>query len=82
MALVNHQTREVTFKIVYAGTPLGGKTTNLQYVHSRLDATQRGGGLVREYYHAEPPTPLSCDFVYCHEDPAIAAESGQHYIAT
>ncbi len=42
MALVNHQTREVTFKIVYAGTPLSGKTTNLQYVHSRLDAAQRG----------------------------------------
>jgi signal recognition particle receptor subunit beta len=42
MALVNHQTREVTFKIVYAGTPLGGKTTNLQYVHTRLDAAQRG----------------------------------------
>ncbi|MFN0127544.1 MAG: GTP-binding protein [Verrucomicrobiales bacterium] len=42
MALVDHQTREVTFKIVYAGTPLGGKTTNLQYVHTRLDAAQRG----------------------------------------
>jgi signal recognition particle receptor subunit beta len=42
MALVNHQTREVTFKIVYAGTPLGGKTTNLQYVHTRLDAAHRG----------------------------------------
>ncbi len=42
MALIDHQTREVTFKIVYAGTPLGGKTTNLQYVHARLDAAQRG----------------------------------------
>jgi signal recognition particle receptor subunit beta len=42
MALVNHQTREVTLKIVYAGTPLGGKTTNLQYVHDRLNAAQRG----------------------------------------
>ena len=42
MALVNHQTREVTFKIVYAGTPLSGKTTNLQYVHTRLDAAHRG----------------------------------------
>lgn len=42
MAIVNVQTREVTFKVVYAGTPLGGKTTNLQYVHARLDAAQRG----------------------------------------
>jgi hypothetical protein len=42
MALVNHQTREVTFKIVYAGTPMSGKTTNLSYVHARLDAAQRG----------------------------------------
>jgi signal recognition particle receptor subunit beta len=42
MALVNHETREVTFKIVYAGTPVGGKTTNLACIHSRIDAGQRG----------------------------------------
>jgi signal recognition particle receptor subunit beta len=42
MAIVNHETREVTFKIVYAGTPIGGKTTNLAYIHSRIDAGQRG----------------------------------------
>jgi signal recognition particle receptor subunit beta len=42
MAIVNHETREVTFKIVYAGTPVGGKTTNLAYIHSRIDAGQRG----------------------------------------
>jgi signal recognition particle receptor subunit beta len=42
MAVVNHETKEVTFKIVYCGTPVGGKTTNLQYIHSRIEADQRG----------------------------------------
>ncbi len=42
MAVVNHDTRDVSFKLVYCGTPMGGKTTNLQYIHSRLDGTQRG----------------------------------------
>lgn len=42
MAVINHETREVTFKLVYCGTPMGGKTTNLNYIHSRLGADQRG----------------------------------------
>lgn len=42
MAVINHDTREVAFKLVYCGTPLGGKTTNLQYIHSRIDRHQRG----------------------------------------
>jgi signal recognition particle receptor subunit beta len=42
MAVINHATNEVTFKIVYCGTPMGGKTTNLQYIHSRIDGGQRG----------------------------------------
>lgn len=42
MAVVNHETKEVTFKIVYCGTPVGGKTTNLSYIHSRIEADQRG----------------------------------------
>lgn len=42
MAVINHDTREVTFKLVYCGTPMGGKTTNLSYIHSRIDAGQRG----------------------------------------
>lgn len=42
MAVVNHDTRDVSFKLVYCGTPMGGKTTNLQYIHSRLDGSQRG----------------------------------------
>jgi alkanesulfonate monooxygenase SsuD/methylene tetrahydromethanopterin reductase-like flavin-dependent oxidoreductase (luciferase family) len=49
---------------------------------ARLPSIQRWRELYREYHHAEPPPPLICDFVYCHEDPALAAERGQHYIAT
>jgi len=42
MALVNHRDREVTFKIVYCGTPRGGKTTNISSIHSRLSPEVRG----------------------------------------
>ncbi len=42
MALVNHDTREVQFKIVFCGPAFSGKTTNLQYIHSRIEDDQRG----------------------------------------
>lgn len=42
MALCNHSAKEVSFKIVYCGTPLGGKTTNLIYIHKKLDPHFRG----------------------------------------
>ncbi|MDA0811199.1 MAG: GTPase domain-containing protein [Verrucomicrobia bacterium] len=42
MAVLNESTNEVTFKIVYCGTPLGGKTTNLQWVHQQIDKSERG----------------------------------------
>ena len=42
MAVVNHDQRQVSFKIVYCGTPLGGKTTNLIHIHERLTADVRG----------------------------------------
>lgn len=42
MALCNHSAKEVTFKIVYCGTPLGGKTSNLIYIHKKLDPHFRG----------------------------------------
>lgn len=37
MALVNHDTQEIQFKIVYFGTPRSGKTANLSYIHRKLD---------------------------------------------
>ena len=42
MAVVNHDSRQVQFKIVYCGTPLGGKTTNLKYIHEHLPKRTRG----------------------------------------
>ncbi|MCB1227551.1 MAG: GTPase domain-containing protein [Verrucomicrobiales bacterium] len=42
MPSVNHDERTISFKIVYCGTPLSGKTTNLQCIHTRLDPTGRG----------------------------------------
>ncbi len=42
MPAVNHDTKEVSFKLVYCGVPMGGKATSLNYIHSRIDGSQRG----------------------------------------
>jgi signal recognition particle receptor subunit beta len=42
MVLYNAATRELTAKIVYYGPGLGGKTTNLQLLHDRLDPATVG----------------------------------------
>lgn len=42
MALFNYATKEITIKVVYYGPGLSGKTTNLQYLHSRLNPNRRG----------------------------------------
>ncbi len=42
MALIRHDRREAQFKIVYCGPPEGGKTSNLEYLHRRLDPAMRG----------------------------------------
>jgi len=42
VSLVNHSTKEITAKIVYYGPGRCGKTTNLQYVFSRLPEERRG----------------------------------------
>jgi small GTP-binding protein len=42
MVLFNYATKEITMKIVYYGPGLCGKTTNLQYIHSRLNPKTRG----------------------------------------
>ncbi len=41
MALLNIHTREIACKIVYYGTGLGGKTTNLKYIYSQLSPVTR-----------------------------------------
>ena len=42
MAIINYATKEVQFKIVYYGPALCGKTTNLAYVHSQVNETNKG----------------------------------------
>jgi signal recognition particle receptor subunit beta len=43
MSLVNFTTREITCKIVYYGCALSGKTSNLEYIHTHVPATEKGG---------------------------------------
>ena len=45
---VDHQAREVGFKIVYHGPPLSGKTTNLQALRDRLPSSNLGRLLTLE----------------------------------
>ena len=42
MVTINYSSREVCCKIVYYGPGLSGKTTNLQYIHSKVPQTTRG----------------------------------------
>ena len=42
MVSINYSSREVCCKIVYYGPGLSGKTTNLQYIHSKVPQTTRG----------------------------------------
>ncbi len=42
MSMINYASREINCKIVYYGTGLGGKTTNLEHIHARVDPDTRG----------------------------------------
>jgi len=42
MSMINYASREINCKIVYYGTGLGGKTTNLEYVYSRVNPDAKG----------------------------------------
>lgn len=42
MPHINYQDRELSFKIVYYGPGLSGKTTNLVYIHNTLDKDRTG----------------------------------------
>ena len=42
MALINLAAREINYKIVYYGCGLCGKTTNIQYIHRRVNPAVRG----------------------------------------
>ncbi len=60
MSLVNYATKEITCKIVYYGTGMGGKTTNLRVVHQKTDPKMRGKLLSLE---TETERTLFFDFV-------------------
>ncbi|MGH1492774.1 MAG: LLM class flavin-dependent oxidoreductase, partial [Acidimicrobiales bacterium] len=50
---------------------------------SRLPSIEKWRQLYRQYNdNEEPPPPLICDFVYCHEDSSVAAERGPTHIAS
>lgn len=42
MALINYANREINCKLVYYGTGLGGKTTNLEFIHKQVPPHVRG----------------------------------------
>ena len=42
MSIINYASREIQFKIVYYGPALCGKTTNLNYIHQRINPQNRG----------------------------------------
>lgn len=42
MSFINFAAREINCKIVYYGAGLGGKTTNLQYIHQKTAEQQKG----------------------------------------
>src|ERR1700738_1344347 len=42
MSIINYASKEIQFKIVYYGPALCGKTTNLAYIHSRINPDHRG----------------------------------------
>lgn len=42
MAFINYLTKNLAIKIVYYGPGLSGKTTNLRYIYSNMDAHSRG----------------------------------------
>jgi signal recognition particle receptor subunit beta len=42
MTFINYAAREINCKIVYYGPGLGGKTTNIQWIHDRAKAESKG----------------------------------------
>ncbi len=42
MSMINYASREINCKLVYYGPGLGGKTTNLEYIFSKINPDTRG----------------------------------------
>jgi len=48
MAFINYTTNTITIKIVYYGPGLSGKTTNLRFIHHKLNSSSRGELIILE----------------------------------
>jgi mutual gliding-motility protein MglA len=59
MPILNLAKKELTIKIIYYGPALGGKTTNLQYLHSYISPRERG-----EFIHMATETERTICFDY------------------
>ena len=57
MTFINYAAREINCKIVYYGPGLGGKTTNIQWIHERTRAESKGKliSLATEPFRHEGP---------------------------
>jgi len=42
VALINYASREINSKIVYYGPGLGGKTTNIKFIYTKLNPSMKG----------------------------------------
>src|SRR5678816_4757375 len=42
MSMINYASREINCKIVYYGSGLGGKTTNLEHIYGKVQPDTRG----------------------------------------
>src|SRR5438034_10906323 len=42
MSMINYASREINCKLVYYGPGLGGKTTNLEHIYSKVSPNTRG----------------------------------------
>ena len=59
MAFINQEAKEIHCKVVYYGPSLGGKTTNIQWVHQK---TQGPGASDMMEFNANPERTLFYDF--------------------
>ena len=77
MSIINYASREIQFKIVYYGPALCGKTTNLGYIHQRINPQNRGDlvslatAADRTLFFDFLPLNAVCDQRLRHEVPAL-----------
>jgi hypothetical protein len=72
MATINKESREAQFKIVYCGTPLSGKTTNLRQIHEHMGGIRKGelvslatAGERTLFFDFLPMTPIEAGGYHC-----------------